>query len=327
MSRPRGWPTPADFRVVEAELPEPGPGQLLVQNLVMSLDPGMRPRMNDAKSYAPPYGLGEPLEGGAVGRVVESAASGLEPGDLVRHHAGWRESAVIEASAALKVDAGAAPASAYLGVLGMPGLTAYAGLRRLAEIGPDDSVWVSAAAGAVGQIAGQLAKIQGASRVIGSAGSAEKASRLVTDFGFDEAFNYKDAPVREQLGSAAPEGVDVYFDNVGGDHLEAALAHANVHARFVICGAMSGYNAAQPPPGPRNLGLIIGKRLQLRGLLVLDHADLQDEFLRTVAPHVASGRLRYEETVFDGLDSAPSAFLSMLRGDTTGKTLVRLSAA
>ncbi|GHF72897.1 hypothetical protein FHX82_000632 [Amycolatopsis bartoniae] len=323
-ARPQGWPTLDEFSIVDTDVPRPGPGQLLVRNLLISVDPYMRGRMSAAKSYVEPYEVGKVMQGGALGEVVESTVDSVRPGDVVLHGLGWRTHAVVDAKQVSKVDPDAAPLSAYLGVLGMTGLTAYAGLLDVAQFKEGDAVFVSGAAGAVGSVVGQLAKLKGAKRVIGSAGSDEKVRHLTEDLGFDTAFNYKQAPVTEQLMKAAPEGVDVYFDNVGGDHLEAAVEAANVHARFAICGMISTYNAAEPPPGPRNLFKIVGKRLTIRGFLVGDHAHLRERFLAEVAPLVKDGRLKHEETVVDGIRNAPQAFLDLLAGANTGKMLVRL---
>jgi NADPH-dependent curcumin reductase CurA len=324
-SRPHGWPTTDNFDIVQASLPEPGPGQILVRNLVMTVDPYMRGRMNDAKSYVPPFAIGKALDGGAIGEVVSSTVGSLKPGDVVLHGLGWRSHAVLDAKNATKVDPDIAPINAYLGVLGMPGLTAYAGLFRTAEFTKGDTVFVSSAAGAVGQIVGQLARIRGAARVIGSAGSADKVALLTDELGFDAAFNYKDGPVAEQLAAAAPDGIDVYFDNVGGEHLEAALSSLKLRGRVTVCGMISVYNNPDGTPAPRNLPQIIGKRLTIRGMLVSDHADLKDQFVAEVAPLIASGELRYRETVVDGLEQAPDAFLAMLRGENTGKMLVKIA--
>jgi NADPH-dependent curcumin reductase CurA len=323
-SRPEGRPTPADFEVVDTEVPSPGPGQLLVRNLEISVDPYMRGRMSAAKSYAEPYEVGKVMTGGAIGEVIESTVDEFRAGDVVLHGLGWRTHALVDARHAAKVDPAAAPLSTYLGVLGMTGLTAYAGLFDVAQLKEGDTVFVSGAAGAVGSVAGQLAKLKGAERVIGSAGSDDKVEHLTEELGFDAAFNYKKGPVAEQLAEAAPEGIDVYFDNVGGEHLEAAIESANLHARFAICGMISSYNATEPPAAPRNLGKIIGKRLTLRGFLVGDHYHLQQRFLAEVAPLVKGGRLRHRETVVEGIRNAPQAFLDMLSGANTGKMLVRL---
>ncbi|SFW48795.1 NADP-dependent oxidoreductase [Amycolatopsis australiensis] len=324
-SRPEGVPTHDNFAIVDTEVPTAGDGQILVRNLIMSVDPAMRGRMRDVKSYAPPFEVGEVMSGGAVGEVVESHVDDVKPGDHVLHQAGWRTHAVLDAGRYVKVDAGAAPLSAYLGVLGMPGLTAYAGLLESAEFKAGDTVFVSGAAGAVGSLVGQLAKLKGAKRVIGSAGSADKVRHLVDDLGFDAAFNYKDGPVAEQLHKAAPEGIDVYFDNVGGEHLEAAIDAINLHGRIAVCGMISQYNATEPTPAPRNLSQIIAKRFTMRGLLVLDHWGLQPQFVSEVAPLVKSGKIKYSETFVDGIRNAPDAFLGLLSGANTGKMLVRIA--
>ena len=326
-SRPNGWPTAENFELVEVDVPRPDDGQVLVRNLVMSVDPYMRGRMNDVKSYVPPFQVGQPLDGGAVGEVVESRVDSLRPGDVVVHGLGWREYAVLDAGQATKVDTSVASPGAYLGVLGMPGLTAYAGLIEVAEFRPGDTVFVSGAAGAVGSVVGQVAKLKGAKRVIGSAGSAEKVEHLVNDLGFDAAFNYKDGPVREQLAAAAPDGIDVYFDNVGGEHLEAAIAELNVHGRVAVCGMISQYNETEATPAPRNLPQIIGKRLTIRGMLVRDHLHLRDQFVAEVGRWLAEGKLHYQETVVEGLANAPKAFVGMMRGENTGKMLVTVPPA
>jgi NADPH-dependent curcumin reductase CurA len=330
VARPNGVPRQQDFALREAPLAAPGSGQILVRNLHLSVDPYMRGRMNDVKSYVPPFQLDQPMDGGAVGVVVsvgdDSPARTVAVGDHVLHGLGWREYALLDAADAVKVDAGNAPLSTYLGVLGMPGLTAYAGLLRVAEFHEGDTVFVSGAAGAVGSQVGQIARLKGARRVIGSAGSDEKVQLLLKEYGFDAAFNYKKAPVAEQLGAAAPDGIDVYFDNVGGDHLEAAIGALNVHGRAALCGAIAQYNATAPAPGPRNLALAIGKRLTLRGLLVSDHNDLQQQFVQEVGGWIRDGKLHYEETVVDGIENNVEAFLGMLRGDNTGKMIVTLPA-
>ncbi|MGW8743755.1 NADP-dependent oxidoreductase [Streptomyces sp. WAC 04229] len=324
VTRPVGWPKPEDFALVETEVPTPGEGQVLVRNLYVSVDPYMRGRMSAAKSYAAPYELGKAMQGGAVGEVVASNAEGFAVGDHVLHFLGWREYAAVNAKSAVKVDPDAAPLSTYLGVLGMTGLTAYAGLLRTAGFKEGDTVFVSGAAGAVGSQVGQLAKLKGAARVIGSAGSDEKVRLLVDEYGFDAAFNYKDAPVSEQLRAAAPDGIDVYFDNVGGDHLEAAIGSLNLNGRIAICGAISVYNNTEPAPGPKNLARLIQTRGRIEGFLVGDHYDLQPKFVEEVGPWVASGALKYRETVVEGIGNNLEAFLGVLRGDNTGKMIVKL---
>ncbi len=321
-SRPKGWPTPDDFDIAEAPVPRPAAGQILVRNTVMSVDPYMRGRMNDTKSYVPPFELGKPLEGGAVGEVVASESDAFRPGQAVLHNSGWREYALLDARGATEVSAEAAPLSAYLGVLGMPGLTAYVGLFDKARFQRGDTVFVSGAAGAVGSFAGQMAKIRGASRVVGSAGSPEKVRFLTEELGFDAAFNYKDAPVGEQLASAAPDGIDVSFDNVGGDHLEAAIGSLNTFGRIAACGAISQYNATEAQPGPRNMFQFVTKRLSMQGFIVMDSADRKDEFFAEAGAWVRSGELTYRETTVDGIRNAPDAFLGVLGGENLGKMLV-----
>ncbi|MEV0963081.1 NADP-dependent oxidoreductase [Streptomyces sp. NPDC049910] len=325
VSRPHGWPEPKDFALREAPVAEPGEGRILVRNLHFSVDPYMRGRMNDVKSYVPPFRLDQPMEGGAVGEVVASRAEGFAPGDHVLHFLGWREYAEVDARQATRVDGSVAPLSAYLGVLGMPGLTAYAGLFDVASFKEGDAVFVSGAAGAVGNQVGQMAKLKGASRVIGSAGSDEKVRLLVEEYGFDAAFNYKNGPVAEQLEAAAPDGIDVYFDNVGGEHLEAAISSLNVHGRVTLCGMIAQYNATEPTPAPRNLAMVIGKRLRLQGMLVRDHEALQPEFVRDVGGWLRSGELKYQETVVEGIENGADAFLGLMRGENTGKMVVSLT--
>ncbi|CAL2060112.1 MULTISPECIES: NADP-dependent oxidoreductase [Streptomyces] len=323
LSRPVGWPKPEDFALVETPVPTPGEGQILVRNTYLSVDPYMRGRMSAAKSYVAPFELGEAMEGGAVGEVIESRAEGIAVGDHVLHFLGWREYAVVDAQHAVRVDPEAAPLSAYLGVLGMTGLTAYAGLLRTASFKEGDIVFVSGAAGAVGSQVGQIAKLKGASRVIGSAGSDEKVRLLVEEYGFDAAFNYKNGSVSKQLREAAPDGIDVYFDNVGGDHLEAAIGSLRRDGRIAVCGMISVYNDTEPAPGPRNLARLIQTRGRIEGFLVNDHRDLQPQFVREVGPWVASGQLKYRETVVDGIENTVAAFLGLLRGDNTGKMVVK----
>jgi NADPH-dependent curcumin reductase CurA len=323
-SRPHGWPTAENFAVVDVELAPATQGQVVVRNSFISVDPYMRGRMNDVKSYSPPFAVGEVMDGGAVGVVVESLSDDLAVGDTVQHQFGWRDLVVGDAGNFRKVDASAAPLSAYLGALGMTGLTAYAGLRSVASLRAGEIVFVSGAAGAVGSVAGQLARLMGAGRVIGSAGSAEKVTYVTDELGFDAAFNYKDGPVVEQLAAAAPDGIDVYFDNVGGDHLEASISLLRLHGRVAMCGAIAQYNATAPVPGPANLAMLIGKRATVRGFLVSDHLDVAADFERDVARWIAEGSLTYRETIVDGIDNAPDAVIGMLRGDNIGKMLVEI---
>ncbi|CAM5351942.1 MULTISPECIES: NADP-dependent oxidoreductase [Streptomyces] len=325
VARPDGWPTPEDFALREVPVEAPTAGRILVRNLYFSVDPYMRGRMNDVKSYVPPFPLDAPMDGGAVGEVIASEAEGFAVGDHVLHGLGWREYAGLPAKHAKKVDGSLAPLSAYLGVLGMPGLTAYAGLLDVASFKPGDAVFVSGAAGAVGSEVGQIARLKGASRVIGSAGSDEKVRLLTQEYGFDAAFNYKNGPVAEQLKEAAPDGIDVYFDNVGGDHLEAAIGRLNQFGRVALCGAIAQYNDTGAATGPRNIALAIGKRLRLQGFIVGDHSDLQPQFVDEVSAWVRSGELKYNETFVEGIDNGVEGFLGMLRGENTGKMIIDLS--
>jgi len=321
--RPRGWPEPDDFRLVETEVGEPGPGELLVRNLVMSVDPYMRGRMNDAPSYAAPYQLDQPMYGGAVGRVEVFNVAGIEPGTIVRHGLGWREWALVPGRQAEPVhpDADGVPASAYLGVLGMPGLTAWVGTFDIAEVRPGETLFVSAASGAVGSIVGQLAKHAGL-RVVGSAGTPEKVKTLY-DLGFDAAFDYHDGDVTALLQQAAPEGVDCYFDNVGADHLQAALAVMNPFGRIAACGMIAAYN--QAAPGPNNLAFIVGKKITMRGFIVSDHAHREPLFRRHVSALLRDGKLTFHETRRDGIEAAVDALLDVLHGGKhVGKMVVDL---
>jgi NADPH-dependent curcumin reductase CurA len=323
-SRPAGRPVPENFRLAESPLPALGDGQVLVRNLYISVDPYMRGRMNDAKSYSAPFALDAALDGGAVGEVIASRSEARKVGDVVVHQLGWREYAVLDADATSVARTDLAPASAFLGALGMTGLTAYAGLLKVAEFKPGDAVFVSGAAGAVGSLVGQIAKAMGASRVIGSAGTPEKVARLL-ELGFDAAFNYRDAPVRDQLKAATGgKGIDVYFDNVGGEHLEAALAELNVGGHVAMCGAIAQYNSTEATPAPRNLMLAIGKQLTLRGFLVGGQRQHRAEFFEKMSGWLADGSVRYDETVVDGLENAPQAFMDLLEGANTGKMLVRI---
>jgi NADPH-dependent curcumin reductase CurA len=325
-ARPHGEPTPDDFRLVERVRPSPGDGQVLVRMLVMSVDPYMRGRMRDAPSYAAPWEIGETMKGGAVGRVVTSHAPDVPEGSLVLTDAGWRDLAVLHAhEVRVLPELPGIPPSYHLGVLGMPGLTAYAGLFRIASFREGDAVFVSGAAGAVGSLVGQFARLRGASAVVGSAGSPEKIRWLTEELGFTAAFDYHDGPVAELLAAAAPDGIDVYFDNVGGEHLEAAIGAFRVNGRGALCGSISGYNAVTPPPGPRNMSMMVAKRLTLRGFLVFDHDDLRPEFEATAPGWLTSGQLVVRETVRKGLEDAVPAFLDLMRGGNTGKMVVRLA--
>ena len=326
--RPSGFPEPDDFAFVDRELPEPGEGEVLVANHDFSVDPYMRGRMNDVPSYVAPFRLNEAMDGRSVGEVVASRSDDVAVGDLVTANLAWRTHGIVPAKQVQKVSApdGVSP-SAFLGVLGAPGLTAWVGLLDKAAFREGDSVFVSGAAGAVGSLVGQLAKLKGASRVVGSAGSADKVAWLTGELGYDAAFNYKDGSVTEQLREAMPDGVDVYFDNVGADHLEAAIACANDFARVAACGAIAHYNDTDenPTPGPANLFQIVKKRLRIQGFIVSDSLDRFPAFLEEVTPWVAEGRVKFAETTVEGIDRAVEAFRGMLRGENTGKMIVSLT--
>ena len=321
--RPQGWPVDDDFKLVETDVSDPPDGFVLVRNIAMSVDPYMRGRMNDAKSYAEPYALNEAMYGGAVGRIEKSTVPALAEGTIVRHMLGWREWALVPARMCEPVnpEADGVPPSAYLGVLGMPGLTAWVGVYDIAEARPGETMFISAAAGAVGSIAGQLAKLAGL-RVVGSAGSDEKVEWL-RKVGFDAAFNYHDGDVTKQLAAAAPEGIDCYFENVGGDHLRAALAVLNPFGRIAACGMIAAYNDALP--GPDNLFFIVGKKLTVRGFIVSDHFNREPVFRRHVSGLIREGKLVFEETHRTGIETAVDAFIDVLRGGKhTGKMVVDL---
>jgi NADPH-dependent curcumin reductase CurA len=326
-ARPHGEPTPDDFRLVEREHPDPGEGQVLVRLLVMSVDPYMRGRMRSGPSYAAPWEIGETMRGGAVGRVVDSRSPAVPVGSLVLTDAAWRDVAVLDAAhVRVLPELPGIPPSYHLGVLGMPGLTAWAGLFRVAGFRPGEAVFVSGAAGAVGSLVGQFALLDGASAVIGSAGTQEKVNWLTGELGFTAAFDYHDGPVAELLADAAPQGIDVFFDNVGGEHLEAAVGALRLHGRAAICGSISSYNTVSALPGPRNLARLVANRLTLRGFLVGDHTDLREEFVEKASLLLRSGQLVVRETVREGLENAVPAFLDLLRGGNTGKMIVRLAA-
>jgi NADPH-dependent curcumin reductase CurA len=323
-ARPDGEPTLANFEVVETKLPLLGPGQVLVRNTWMSVDPYMRGRMDDIESYIPPFALGSPLEGAAVGEVIATRADAVPVGATVSHFLGWREYAIVDAEGVTIIDIDVLPANAYLGALGTTGLTAWTALTKIAPVRQGDVVFVSAAAGGVGIVAAQFGRRLGASRVVGSAGGPEKAKRLVTDFGYDAAIDYKAGLVAAQLAAAAPDGIDVYLDSVGGDHLTAAIDTLRPGGRIALVGAISQYNATHPIPGPHNLYEAAKKELTLRGMLVSSYfADFPDYITRAAA-WLADGSLRYHETIVEGLDQAPAAFLDMMHGANLGKMLVRL---
>lgn len=323
-SRPVGLPAAENFELAEVTLPEPGQGEVLVRNLWMSVDPYMRGRMYDRPSYVPPFQLGEALQGGAIGRVEKSNDPNLKAGDLVESMWGWREAFVAPGAGLQKLPNENVPAQAYLGVLGMPGLTAYAGLARIGEPKPGETVFVSGAGGAVGSLVCQIAKLRGCT-VVGSAGSDAKLAWL-RQHGVDATVNYKTCGnLLEAVRAAAPKGIDIYFDNVGGDHLEVALELARPFARFIECGMISAYNDTEPKPGPRNLMYVVGKRIRMQGFIVSDYFDMREQFRREMSQWIKDGALKWEETVENGVENAPKAFLNLFTGGNTGKMLVKLA--
>ncbi|HLI65718.1 MAG TPA: NADP-dependent oxidoreductase [Caulobacteraceae bacterium] len=323
-SRPAGVPTHDNFELATVELPDPGPGEVRVKNLWMTVDPYMRGRMNDAKSYVPPFQLGEALQGGAIGEVAASNAPELKVGDLVNSFFGWREAFNAPARILEKLDTHGLPPQAFLGAAGMPGLTAYVGLLKVAAMKDGDVVFVSAAAGAVGQVACQIAKIKGHT-VIGSAGGSEKC-RYLKEIGVDHVIDYKaETDLTAALMRAAPDGIDVYFENVGGAHLEAALTAAKPFARFAFCGMISDYNTTDVGTGIHGLMQVVGKQLRLEGFIVSSHADMQPAFARDMAEWAASGKITWRETVEEGIERAPDAFLKLFKGENLGKMLVKLA--
>ncbi|MGH6956070.1 MAG: NADP-dependent oxidoreductase [Caulobacteraceae bacterium] len=323
-SRPAGKPTADNFELVSVDLPDPAPGQVQVRNSWMTVDPYMRGRMNDVKSYSPPFQLGEAMQGGAVGEVTASNDPSLKAGDLVQSFLGWREAFNAPAGAVQKLETHGLPPEAFLGFAGMPGLTAYVGLLRIAELKAGDVVFVSGAAGAVGSVVCQIAKLKGHT-VIGSAGGPEKIAFL-KEIGVDHAIDYKaERDLTAALMRAAPEGIDVYFENVGGAHMEAALMAAKPFGRFALCGMISQYNNTDLGEGVRGLVMAVGKSLTLRGFIVSNHADMQGAFLKDLAGWVAAGKIKHRETVREGIENAPAAFLGLFKGENLGKMLVKLA--
>jgi NADPH-dependent curcumin reductase CurA len=324
-SRPEGLPTAANFEVATVELPPPGPGEVQVRNHFMSVDPYMRGRMYDRPSYVPPFQIGEALQGGAVGEVIASNDPAFAVGDAVQSMWGWREAYNADARSVQKLDTSTGlPLQAFLGVAGMPGMTAYAGLLRVAALKEGDVVFVSAAAGAVGSVVCQIAKIKGHT-VIGSAGGPDKAAFLKS-IGVDHVIDYKATPdLKAALRTAAPKGIDVYFENVGGEHLEAAIDSARPFARFALCGMISQYNETGEPKGPSNIIQAVGKSLKLEGFIVSNHYDMLPDFLRDMSAWIGSGQLKWKDTVDEGIDNAAGAFIKLFKGENMGKMLVKLS--
>jgi NADPH-dependent curcumin reductase CurA len=322
VARPQGFPDEELFELAETSIPEPADGQVLIRNAYFSVDPYMRPRMNDVRSYVAPFTLGEAMTGGAVGRIAVSRNPKLAEGDWVVHSLGWREWALSDGTGLRKVDPALGPVSTSIGVLGMPGFTAWYGLFVLGEPKEGETVLVSGAAGAVGSAVSQMARIAGC-RVIGSAGSDAKTAWLA-ELGCEGVFNYHEQAPYSALKELAPDGIDIYFDNVGGEHLEAAIGALRTYGRIVACGSISRYNDVEPAPGPRNMFLVVTKRLKMQGFIISDHFDRFGEFLTDASAWVREGRLRYRETVVDGIENAPKAFLGLLRGENIGKMLVKV---
>ncbi|MDH4126415.1 MAG: NADP-dependent oxidoreductase [Gammaproteobacteria bacterium] len=324
-SRPSGWVSRDNFTITENEVAEPGPGQVLVRNLFMSVDPYMRGRMNDVQSYIPPFQIGEVLQAGVVGEVVASNYPGVAERDYVMGMLGWENFSISDGRLLRKLPRSSAPLSWHLGILGMPGMTAYVGLMKIAAVKPSDTVFVTAAAGAVGSVVGQLARIHGC-RVAGTAGTERKVALLKKEFGYDAAFNYKSSgSLAASIKQVCPAGIDVLFENVGGEIFEAALWNMRDHGRIALCGMIADYNSEEPQPGPRGMMLMIGRRLTMRGFIVTDHPEACDEYVAKAIAWVAEGKLVYRETIAVGVENAPQAFIDMLRGGNTGKQIVRLS--
>jgi NADPH-dependent curcumin reductase CurA len=323
-ARPVGFPKESDFRLCEAAVPEPGPGELLVRAVYLSLDPYMRGRMSAARSYVPPVALGDVMEGGVVGEVVASSHPRFAVGDVVEGRLGWREYAVSDGKGVRKIDATAAPISTALGVLGMPGLTAYFGLLEVGQPKAGETVVVSAASGAVGGLVGQIAKLKGC-RAVGLAGSDAKVEYLTRELGYDAGINYRTAPDLDvALRAACPGGIDVYFDNVGGRITEAVSRHVNTFARFAVCGLISQYNLTEPEEAPRNEQFVLVSRVRIQGFIVFDFAARYREGLAQLTEWLRAGKLRYKEDVVEGLERAPAALIGLLRGKNFGKMLVRV---
>jgi NADPH-dependent curcumin reductase CurA len=329
VSRPVGAPTPDNFRIEEMPIPKPGPGEVLLRTRWLSLDPYMRGRMSDAPSYATPVGIGEVMVGGTVSEVLASNNPGFEIGEMVVDRTGWQTHAVSNGQGLRKIDPKIAPPSTALGVLGMPGMTAYTGLLEIGKPQPGETVAVAAASGPVGSLVGQIAKLKGA-RAVGIAGGEQKCAYVKNELGFDDCVDHRGRDFPERLAQACPKGIDVYFENVGGAVFDAVLPLLNPFARVPVCGQVSQYNATDLPPGPNQLPSamlsVLRKRLTLRGFIVSDFAARQDEFLREVSGWLRDGRIKYREDVVDGLERAPQAFIGLLKGENFGKMLVRVAS-
>ena len=326
-SRPSGWVTPDNFELTEATTGEPGDGEVLVRNIFMSVDPYMRGRMNDVKSYIPPFQIGEVLQAGVIGQVVATNFDAIAEGDYVMGMLGWENYSICDGRLLRKLPQSSAPMSWHLGILGMPGMTAYVGLMKIAEAKAGEQVFVTAASGAVGSVVGQLARIHGC-RVAGSAGSDQKVALLKEELGYNAAFNYKSsASLPASVKEACPDGVDVLFENVGGEILEAVLWHMRDYGRIALCGMIADYNEQEPQPGPRGMMLMIGRRLSMRGFIVTDHPEACEEYVEKAIGWISDGQLKYRETVAEGIENAAQAFIDMLKGGNTGKQIVQLSEA
>ena len=323
-SRPAAYPEPEHFRLEEIQIPQPGEGEVLVRAIWLSLDPYMRGRMREGRSYATPVAIGEVMTGGVVGRVLESRTPEFQVGETVEGSLGWQQYAVSRPGALRKVDPDLAPISTALGVLGMPGMTAYFGFLEVGEPEVGDTVVVSAASGAVGQVVGQIARIMGC-RVVGTAGSDQKVDFIVNELGFDAGINYKTEDVDAALTQACPDGIDVYFDNVGGPVTDAVMQQINPFARISVCGQISQYNLAEPELAPRNMGLLIQRQAKMEGFLVFQFATWHDRARQRMAGWIRSGELQYKEDVVEGLENAPTAFIGMMTGENFGKLLIRVS--
>jgi NADPH-dependent curcumin reductase CurA len=322
--RPDGMPTPGDFDIVDAPLPEPKAGEVLLRGIYLSLDPYMRGRISGVRSYAKPTEIGDVIEGRVVGRVAASRHPGFREGDFAFGGYGWQLYSAVDGAGCTKLDPAEAPISTSLGVLGMPGLTAYVGLDTIGKPQPGETAVISAASGAVGAVAGQLAKRQGA-RVVGIAGGADKCAYIKDELGFDAAIDHRTADLGAALDAACPKGIDIYFENVGGAVQAAVFPRMNDFGRMVMCGMVSEYNDKEPRPGP-SLISVVRKRLKIQGFIVSDQWQRWGEYRAIAAPMLRAGHLKYREDIVDGLDNAPDAFIGLLQGRNFGKLLVRLSA-
>ena len=324
-SRPVGYPKESDFELVSSPIPTPAEGEVLIRTCYLSVDPYMRGRMRQAKSYAASLEIGDVVLGEILGQVIDSKHADFQQGDIVKAHLGWQEYGIAKGDGLRKIDPSLAPITTSLGILGMPGLTAYFGLLEVGQLKDGEHVLVSGAAGAVGSTVGQIAKIKGC-RVVGVAGSEEKIDYIVNELGFDDAFNYRNVTDYDaKLQEVCPEGIDVYFDNTGGPVTDAVFLNINLKGRMTICGQISQYNLAEPDLGPRLLWQLISKRARIEGLLVSDFIDQHEEALQEMAGWLQAGKLKYRETITKGFENTATAFISMLKGGNIGKQLVKVS--